>query len=155
MLLLAGCAGGNAAAPSLERRAAEAIDPRLPVPDKSDDGVIDPALGAQVLAIVERARASTGEFDRTIAIAERLAATAGAPQSESWIAAQQALSAAIAARAPVSIAVGDLDALIEQQVRKGIRRADLSNATGGAEDLSALDSRQAARVDAVQQRLGG
>ena len=153
ILLLTACSGVNQTAPSLARRPAEAIDPRLPIADQSDDGVISAPLGAKVVAIIDRARASTGQFDAAIAVAERLAASAGPRQSESWIAAQQALSAAIAARAPVSTAVGDLDALIEDQVRKGIRRADLSNATGGAENLSALDRRQAAQVDTVQQRL--
>jgi citrate lyase gamma subunit len=154
-LLLAGCAGADRNVPSLDRRAAETIDPRLPVPDRSLDGALDVALAAQVAAIVDRARGSTSQFDAAIAAAERVAVSAGAPQSESWISAQQALSVAIAARASVSVAVGDLDALIEQQVRRGIRRVDLENATRAADDLSDLDRRQAARVDALQQRLGG
>ena len=42
---------------------------------------------------------------------ERLARAAGSPQGESWVAAQQALSAAQAARGPTTRALGDIDGL--------------------------------------------
>ena len=46
-----------------------------------------------------------------MARAERLTGSAGAAQSESWIAAQEALTAAIGARKPIAKALGDIDAL--------------------------------------------
>ena len=91
-----------------------------------------------------------------MAAAERAAATAGSPQSESWIAAQQALSSAVAARGPVARALGDLDALTAArvQLRGALSVQDLAAIRAGAAVIAEIDSQQAARIDAVQARLG-
>src|SRR6476659_6887204 len=90
---LAACSSTGGPYPSLQPRAAEAIDPRVEVERPINDRPV---------------RASIAP---AIAHAEQLASAAGAPQSESWIAAQEALSAAIAARKPTATALGDIDAL--------------------------------------------
>ena len=66
-------------------------------------------------------------------VAQRLAAAAGPPQSESWIAAQLALSAAIEARAPTATALGDIDALgaDKLQAQGGLAPADLGAIQSG------------------------
>jgi hypothetical protein len=88
--------------------------------------------------------------------AERLAGAAGARGSESWIAAQQALSAAVAARAPTVRALADIDEASAQALQQqgGIAPNDFAAVEQAAATVAAIDQRQAARIDAVQRRLG-
>jgi hypothetical protein len=142
-------------APSLAPRPSEGIDPRLPVADTSASIPADPALAGQLGELVRIARAAAGRFDVAIARAEQLAAVAGSPQSDSWIAAQQALSAAVAERHPVTRALGDIDALATARVQGGgqLSQADQQLVREAAAEVGALDSRQAARVTAIDRRL--
>ena len=154
LLLVTACAPTRGV-PSLAPRPGERIDPRLPVEDRSAAIPADAQLGRQLAALVAQAQAAEGAFDSAIASAERLAAGAGARQSESWIVAQEALSGAVAARAPVTRALADVDALATALVtaRGGISPADQQQLRSAAETIGAIDRRQAARVDAVQARL--
>jgi hypothetical protein len=88
--------------------------------------------------------------------AERLAGTAGARQSESWILAQQALSAATAARGSTTRALGDLDALAARQLEQSgtIATADLAAVQQAAAAISSIARAQQERIDAVARRLG-
>ena len=82
-------------------------------------------------------------------------AGAGPAQSESWILAQQSLSAAVAARAPFTAALADLDARVTAQVRSGgpfVPRA-VAAVRDVSTELSALDARQAGELAALQARL--
>ena len=153
-LLLTGCAGVTDA-PSLARRPAEAIDPRLPIPDRSAALPADPALAAALRRIADPAFAQAGAVDAAIARADALAGSAGAPGSESWIAAQQALSAAVAAQEPVTRALGDFDAAVAERIASGARLVpqDLATVRAIASDLAALDARQRAALGLVQRRL--
>ena len=97
--LLGACATPMpAGSPSLAPRAAEAIDPRVPVPDALVVGPADATLKSKLAALVDQATSGDAAFRGVIDNAERLAAAAGAQSSESWIAAQQALSVAQGAR---------------------------------------------------------
>ena len=84
-----------------------------------------------------------------------MAGRAGPVSSESWIAAQQALSAAIAARKPTVGALADIDAVGASalQVQGGIAPNDLEAIQAAAAEAGAIDQRQAARIDAIQRRL--
>jgi hypothetical protein len=108
------------------------------------------------MALADQARSGQRGFDAAIARAERLASSAGPARSESWIAAQQALSVAIGERTPVTRALADVDELVRSTIQSpsGLTRGDLENAKGTAEDIAEIDARQAARVAAVQRRLG-
>lgn len=141
--------------PSLAPRAAEAIDPRLPVADRSGELAADPAFVAAVAGLSARARAAASAAEPAIRRAEAQVGSAGARESESWIAAQQAVSAAIAERAAFARLLGDLDALIAQRVRGGGRLVprDLAAAQGAAEELAAIDRRQSDTLAAMQRRL--
>ena len=114
--------------PSLAPRAAEAIDPRVPVVRPMNDRPVDAALARRLAELVSQARSGDSAFRGQAATAERLAAAAGPRQSESWIAAQEALSAAIEARAPTATALGDIDALgaDKLQAQGGLAPADLA-----------------------------
>jgi len=96
--VLTACSAPGGPYPSLQPRAAEAIDPRMPVVRPLNDRPVTSSLAAQLSVLVDQARSGNSAFDGAASEAERLAETAGGPQSEGWIAAQEALSAAIAAR---------------------------------------------------------
>ena len=155
-LALAACSAPGGPYPSLQPRAAEAIDPRVPVVKPINDRPVAAALASRLSALVDAARSGDAAFDGPAGEAERLAAGAGAPQSESWIAAQEALTAAVAARKPTANALGDIDeiAATALQTQRGIAPNDLAAIQRAAAEVAALDARQAGRIDAVQRRLG-
>jgi len=142
-------------APSLAPRPAEAIDPRIPVPDPVLPNTPDRALVEQLNALVGQAEAGDSEFQPVASTAEKAVAAAGAPQSESWITAQQALSVAVAARAPVTRAAADLDSLGAQRIQKlgGIAAADLKAIDAASARIRAIDDREAETIKGLQDRL--
>ena len=156
ILTLSACAAPGGPYPSLQPRAAEAIDPRVPVVRPVNDRPVTAGLTARLSALVEQAQSGDAAFDGAASAAERLAAAAGAPQSESWIAAQEALTAAIAARRPTANALGDIDAIAATDLQRqtGIAPNDFAAIKSAAATAAAIDRRQAKRVDAIQKRLG-
>jgi hypothetical protein len=156
VLVLSACSSPGGPYPSLQPRAAEAIDPRVPVVRPMNQRPVTPSLAARLSALIEQAHSGNAEFDSAASQAERLATAAGAPQSEGWIAAQEALTAAIAARTPTATALGDIDAIAGDalQNQRGIAPNDLAAIKSAAADVGSIDQRQADRVRAVQRRLG-
>jgi hypothetical protein len=156
MLLLGACSTAGGPYPSLQPRAAEAIDPRVPVERPINDRPVAPAVASRLAELVSEAHAGEAAFDPVAAQAERLASAAGAPQSESWIAAQVALSAAIAARKPTATALGDIDALgaTALKTQGGIAPSDLAAIQRAAAEVASIDQRQADRISAIQRQLG-
>jgi hypothetical protein len=156
VLALSACSVPGGPYPSLQPRAAEAIDPRVPVVRPMNDRPVAAGLTARLAALVDQARSGDSAFDSAASEAERLAANAGAPQSESWISAQEALTAAIGARDATAQALGDIDeiAATALQTQRGIAPNDLAAIQAAANDVSALNARQAERIDAIQKRLG-
>lgn len=154
MAALGACAP-VADAPSLARRPAESIDPRLPVVDRSASLPADPALAAAWRSIAAPAFAQAPAVEAAIDRASALAAGAGPRGSESWIAAQQALSAAIGEGEAVTRATGAFDAAVADRIVSGQRLVpqDLAAARRISEELTALDRKLRQGVDAVQQRL--
>lgn len=155
LIAAAGCSTPPMAVPSLAPRAAENIDPRVPVVGSVDRGPVDPALAARLSSLVAQANAGDSAFRSAIGDAERLAAAAGPPQSESWIVAQQALSAAVAARGPTAQALGDIDATAAAALKaKGdLSPAELAAVEAAAAEVGALDGVQSQIIDALQTRL--
>lgn len=154
--LLAACSAPSGPYPSLAPRSAEAIDPRVPIPSEVVVGPADANLSAHLAALIDQAQAGDAAFSDAAAHAERLAAAAGSSQSESWVAAQQALSAAQAARGPTTRALGDIDGLaasaLEQQ--GGIPAGNLAAIRAAAARVSDIDRRQSDRIEAIEARLG-
>jgi len=157
MLALAACAAATGPGPSLAPRSAEGIDPRVPVVSTAEARPVDPALVVRLGELVRAAQQGDGAFTAAAGEAQRLAASAGAPQSESWIVAQQAVSAAVAARAPTTRALGDIDALAASALARtgGISPADLAAIEAAAAEVGAIDRREARTIDELQKRLGG
>ena len=156
LLGLSACAAPGGPYPSLQPRAAEAVDPRVPVVRPVNDRPVTPGLAARLAALVDQAPAGDASFQGAASAAERLAASAGAPKSESWIAAQEALTAAIAARKPTATALGDIDQIgaTALQTQSGIAPNDLAAIQRAAALVGSLDRQQTQRVDAMQKRLG-
>jgi hypothetical protein len=154
VLAPAACAAPTGA-PSLSPRPAEAIDPRVPVPEPTIPTTPDPGLADQLEALVSQAIAADSEFRPLAERALQLAQSAGAKESESWVVAQQALSAAVAARAPVARALGDIDALGARRVQAlgGIGAGDLAAIQSAAARVAEIDVREATVIDAVQAKL--
>ncbi len=156
-LALAGCTSVVGPGPSLAPRSAESIDPRIPVVSSVVQRPVDPALAARLAGLVRAARQGEGAFAVDAGQAQRLTAAAGAPQSESWIVAQQALSAAVAARAPTTRALADVDAIAAEALarQRGIAPADLAAIEAAAGEIGVIARRQAETIDGMQARLGG
>ncbi|HVM23338.1 MAG TPA: hypothetical protein VM308_08595 [Sphingomicrobium sp.] len=157
MLALSACAAPGGPYPSLQPRAAEQIDPRLPVVRPVNQRPVTSALASRLDALVAQARAGDASFAPAIAAAERLAAAAGAKGSESWTVAQEALSAAVEARSATTAALGDIDAIAATalETQGGIAPSDLAAIQSAAAEAAAIEQRQAARIRAIQGRLGG
>jgi hypothetical protein len=107
--------------------------------------------------LLGHARAGDAAFRATLGEAQRLTAAAGARQSESWIAAQQALSIAVAARGATTRALADIDALGSERLaaQGGLGSGDFAALQAAAAEVSAIDRRQAESIEALQRRLGG
>lgn len=115
--------------PSLAQRDAErqpAGEPVRVIPDVPDDSV----LRARIEELVALARGGDQAFESAFGPAEAAARAAGANGSDSWIAAQEQVSRAEAARAGTMRALGDLDQLALER----------SNLPTSPEDQAALNS---------------
>jgi hypothetical protein len=156
VLMLTACSAPGGPYPSLQPRAAEAIDPRLQPVRPINDRPVTPALAAQLGSLVDQARSGEAAFEPAMVEAERLAVSAGAPESEAWISAQEALSAAIAARRPTALAEADIDALgaTRLQTQGGLAPSDLQAINSAAAEVASIARSQTDRIDAVRKRLG-
>ena len=155
-LALGACSTVGGPYPSLQPRANEQVDPRLPVPRPINDRPVKPALASRLAELVAQARSGDAAFQPAAAQAERLANGAGAPQSEGWIAAQEAVSAAIAAAGPTRVALGDIDEISSNalQTQGGIAPNDLAAIKSASAEVGEMDQRQSDRIRAIQRRLG-
>lgn len=142
--------------PSLAPRAAEAIDPRLPIDATPSPGTLDTRTAAALAEAVAAARAATGEFDRLARSAEALAAAAGPRQSESWIAAQQALSVLSAQHGVTTTAAANIDAIAAEKIdaTRWLVPATRAAIEAAAAEVGAINDRQSATIDRLGARLG-
>ena len=156
-LLLSACSTGpNGHEPSLAPRAAEAIDPRVPIPSEVVAGPADPALLARISELMAEVHNGDAAFQAAAQNAQALAASAGPAQSESWIAAQQAISALVASRAPVTRAISDLDGLASSRLMAsgGILPGDLQAIQSASAEAGAIGNSEAALISRLQQQIG-
>jgi hypothetical protein len=153
---LGACAAPATRPPSLAPRTSEAIDPRVPVVNAATVQSADPELAQRLSQLLAEARAGDAAFRRALGEAQRIAGAAGPRQSESWIAAQQALSAAVAARGPTTRALGDIDALGAARLARlgGLGSGDFAALTAASAEVAAIDRRQAESINGIQRRLG-
>lgn len=142
--------------PSLAPRAAEAIDPRLPVTIDVDARPADAGLAARIESLLAEARASANAFAASEPVARAAAARAGSPQSESWIAAQLALSELERTRAPFTRAFAEIDELRSVSARSGRSApADVAALETAAAELRGLGERQAEALGSIRALIAG
>src|SRR5690242_10150422 len=151
LFLVAGCSSGSAP-PSLLPRAAEAIDPRVEVVRPMNDRPADASLATRLAALVSQARSGDAAFGPAAEEARRLASSAGAPQSENWIAAEEALSRAVAAKEATARALGDIDSLggDRLQANAGLAPNDLAAIQQASAEVFAIDQRQSETIKSIQ-----
>ena len=154
-LALSACTSPGGPYPSLQPRPAEAIDPRVPVEVPPPDMTPSAGLTQQLDTIAAQAASGDSAFQPLAQHAAELAKSAGPNESESWVVAQQALSAAIAARAPVAKALADVDALGAERIhaKGGISAGDMMAIDTAAARVAGIDSREAALIADIQARL--
>lgn len=156
LLLLAGCSTTTSSPePSLAPRAAEAIDPRIPIPDAPPAGSVDPSLAARLHELVSTAQANVQAFEAREAEASRLAAQAGPMAGESWVAAQQALSRLVEQYGVTTQAAADIDGLAASRLdgQRWIAPADREAIAAAVAQVAAISDRQAAAIDRIKDQL--
>ena len=154
-LAVTACAATTAGEPSLARRPAEAIDPRLPVTNPIATDPADPALVQRVGELVGQARAAASAFNEAEPRVRALAAAAGPAQGESWITAQLALSDLQRLRGPAVAAAADLDAMRSVQAQSGTLplASDLALVEQAAAELRDINAALSERYDAIAASL--
>ena len=155
LLLAIGCSSVTMNEPSLAPRAAESIDPRLPIPDSAPSGPVDAALAQQLQELVGAAREGIAAFDAQEGQATRLASTAGPMASESWIAAQQALSRLVERHGVTTRVAGDIDALAGNRLegQHWIRPADREAIAAAAAEVGTINEGQSGAIQRLTSQL--
>lgn len=144
-LLLSACADGQSIGPSLAKRPIENRDMSEPVRAVAAPAPAGAQTASQIAALVERAQAGQRAFAALLPRAEGAASAAGSEGSESWIAAQQLLSALETERAPSTQALSELDALVTATLN--------GDDQAGVAEIQAADAEIAALVEAQQRDL--
>jgi hypothetical protein len=141
--------------PSLAPRAAEAIDPRVPIPDTVPSGPVDPALASRIDSLLAEARSGIPAFEAKEAEASRLSANAGPVSSEGWVAAQQALSRLVEQFGVTTRVAADIDALASSRLESNrwIRPADREAITAAQSAIAAISEPQAAAIARIREHL--
>jgi hypothetical protein len=141
--LLSACAGAIDA-PSLAPRPAETADIDTPAPAPAPPQPADAAQAALIAKLVALAKQGDAAFEKVLPAT----ITSGAPQSEAWIAAQSARSAAESARGPTLDALSGLDTAIGEAIDKG---QDTGALAAARTEVQTIYDRQAARLDAISR----
>lgn len=142
--MLAACAAPAGDPPSLAKRPAENIDPRLPVgspPDYSETA----AIAAQIAVIESNAADGIAAFEAVRGPTGARIADAGPTNSESWVSAVEALSRLEAVRRPLVTALADLDALVTDS--EWVNPADRDAVQAALERLASIDAEQAGLLE--------
>ncbi|MEO6248428.1 MAG: hypothetical protein ABIO85_07585 [Sphingomicrobium sp.] len=152
----AGCSAPKISPPSLAPRPSEAIDPRLPVERALVVAPVAVGLRGRLAELLAEARSGEAAFRAALGPAQRAAGAAGPARSEGWIAAQMALSALEAARAPTPRALSEIDALAGADIKAhgGIGAEDLAAVAAAAGEVGALDVAQRQTIGALSARIG-
>ena len=141
--------------PSLAPRASEGVDPRVPLDATPSAGTLDPRTAAGLADAVAAARGAVSEFNQLARAAEALTTAAGPSQSESWIAAQQALSALGAQHGVTTNAAATIDAIAADGIgrTRWLTPATRAAIEAAAAEVGAINDRQSAIIDQIGARL--
>ena len=155
IVLTMACSTQPSIEPSLAPRAAEAIDPRIPIPGDVPHGSLDAGLADRLGALVGAVRGGAPEFEAREAEASRLAGAAGPMASESWIAAQQALSRLIEQYGVTTRAAADIDEFASGRLqgKRWIEPADREAIAAASAEVAAISQSQAEAIDRLTKQL--
>lgn len=156
-LLLSGCAGPPQSYPSLAKRPIESAPMAEPAAPPAPVAA-DAALAADIARYTGQAARGRGAFDAAYARADRAArsATGAAVSSDSWVAAQVAISALESARNDSISALASLDTLFVQRsnaVADGKESGGLTEIDAARAATLAMVDQQNDRIDAIKARL--
>jgi hypothetical protein len=150
---LAGGCGQDGSFPSLEPRAIEAEDPLEEPVRRPPVVAADPELRARANELAALARRGDSEFEAALVRASAVSRGAGAPGSESWVEAQQAISRAEAARTATGTALAELDRLATERARTPTNEADFAVIRGALEEVEAIAASQQQRLDRLRSAI--
>ena len=141
--------------PSLAPRAAEAIDPRVPIPNMVPSGPVDPALAQRIDALLAEARGGEPAFAALEAEAARIAASAGPVSSEGWVAAQQSLSRLVEQFGVTTRVAADIDALASARLNANgwISPGDQEAIAAASAAVAEISEPQAASITRIRETL--
>lgn len=150
-LLLTACSGA-AVGPSLAKRPIEDRSMAEPVRAIPPPAPADAALQGQIAGLIDRARTGQREFSALLPRVQAAAGAAGSDGSESWIAAQQLLSALEGLRAPTTAALGELDALVATRLNNGTEAGMIELQAADAEVAELVEGQRRA-LDSLRARI--
>lgn len=154
LLMLSACAK-TSNYPSLNPRPIEAKAAGLlgeSAPQAPAARPADPAVSARIDAALSAAHAGDSAFSTALDDTRSAVRVAGASGSESWIAAQMAVSNLESRRAPVKMALSDLDGLLREALA-GAPGQDIPNIEGAIRTVEAIDALQTEAMDALLEAL--
>jgi hypothetical protein len=111
----------------------------------------DPALPVRIAALLGEARQGDRAFDADYGAAARSAERAGPTGSDSWIAAQQALSRVEAARGRTTDAAAELHQLALARAGQAVSAADRQALDDAVAEVDRLVADQQARIDRLSR----
>ena len=132
---------------------ASGTTPRPALPPAPAVEPADPTLPARLEALNAKASEGDSAFGRAIDTAAAAVSSAGTAGSESWVAAQQAVSRAETARAPTLDALSDLSALAVAVAQRRANPADAQALREALDAVQAIADRQFARIGEVRAPL--
>jgi hypothetical protein len=151
LALPAGCATGGDF-PSLAPRPAELLSMEEPV--RTDPPVAPSAqVRGRAAELLARARQGDGAFEAAYSQALPVVRSAGPPDSDSWVQAQEAVSRVEAARETSTSALAELDRYVSEQADEPTNEADHQVLIEALRTAEALVSDQQRRLAALRDSV--
>lgn len=150
-LLLAGCLS-QGPFPSLAPREGEQLAIEEPVRE-AVEAPADPGLRLRALELRQQAARGERAFDAAFGRAESAVRAAGAPGSDSWIAAQQAVSRLEAARLETTEALAQLDRLRAGRADMPTNGDDMEAVNGTFASVEGIAAVQQDRIDRLKAAI--
>ena len=150
-LLLGACSAASTG-PSLAPRAVERRGMEEPVATPVAARAADAALRARIDAALAEVRRGQSGFSDLLSRTEAAASAAGAAGSESWVSAEQLLSALENARGPSPAGLAEIDSLLTTRLAAGETAGAAELEAARAEALPIVEA-QDATLDRLQRRI--
>lgn len=153
--LLAGCTEAPGSSPSLAIRPIEKIgrDMSEPVRPVQPPAAADAALRAKIDTLMAKVHQGQADFEKLLPRTQEAAAAAGAEGSESWVTAQQLLTALESARSPAPAALSELQLTITDRLAAG-NGAGMAELQAAEAEAQRIVDAQADAIDRIRAKIG-